>query len=135
MAKKKDRSIHMQVKSPKIKFSETYNQLAKHIAFKCCRNTFIEDLHSGIGPITKNGDFSDVKVIDGRGREIPWNKVSRISDEEMRKLNKEVVNKIYTFFMLKDDEKAQEMFFCHNLRDWDDAQLDEDFMKALALRK
>lgn len=124
----------MKRKSTKIKFNKAYNQLAKYIAYHCYRNTFIEDLHGGICPTTQTDDFSDVKVIDGTGREIPWNEVSRISDKEMCKLNREVVNKIYTFLMFRDDEKAQRMLFCHKLTGWDDAQLDEDFMKALELR-
>jgi hypothetical protein len=34
--------------------------------------------------VTRSGDYSDVRVIDAEGREIPWNHVSRISQDEMK---------------------------------------------------
>ena len=70
--------------------------LAKAITVLCVRNTFLEDLHSGITPSSQNGDYSDVKVVTPYG-EIPWSKLSRFSDEEMKRLMKEIVDKIYTF--------------------------------------
>lgn len=75
-----------------------YEKLAKIITLNCVRNTFLEDLHSGITPSSEIGDYSDVKVITPYG-EIEWNKLSRISDEEMKKLMIEIVNKIYNFFL------------------------------------
>ena len=60
--------------------------LAKLIAVEGVRNnTDLEDLHSGITPSSATGDFSDVKVVTPYG-EIDWNRVSRISDKEMRSL-------------------------------------------------
>lgn len=59
--------------------------MARHIA-RFVRNTDdFELLHSGISPKSKTGDFSDVKVISPYG-EVPWIKVSRFSDKEMRTL-------------------------------------------------
>jgi len=67
--------------------------LAKAITALCVRNTFLEDLHSGITPSSKSGDYSDVKVVTPYG-EIPWQKLSRISpDEEMKRLMQEIVHK------------------------------------------
>jgi long-chain acyl-CoA synthetase len=43
------------------------------------------------------------KVIDADGREIPWPEVSRFDDDEMKTLMKQVVNRIYTFFMCADE--------------------------------
>ena len=63
----------------------------------------MEDLHAGKFPVTKTGDFSDVKVIDGEGHEIPWNELSRFDDAGMKKLMKQVVSRIYTYFLLSDD--------------------------------
>jgi hypothetical protein len=122
-------------RSKKPKCNEAHNQLAKLIANNCYRNTFIEDLHAGIFPFTRTGDYSDVKVIDGEGREIPWKKLSKISDEEMHKLNKQVVNKIYTFLELMNNEAAMRLFSLHYPSGWDDANLDESFIKALELFK
>jgi hypothetical protein len=67
--------------------------LARVLTRDCVRNTFLEDLHSGVSPSSKTGDYSDVKVVSPYG-EIPWNELSRISDEEMRKLMLEVENLI-----------------------------------------
>lgn len=49
----------------------------------------IEDLHSGVTPSSKTGDYSDVKVVTPYG-EIPWNKLSRISDKEIGELKDEI---------------------------------------------
>jgi hypothetical protein len=68
--------------------------LARFIALHGVRNTQLEDLHSGISPSSRTSDFSDVKVITPYG-EIPWTKLSRISDEEMRSLMLDVEKNIY----------------------------------------
>jgi len=60
--------------------------LAKILAVMGVRNnTDLEDLHAGISPASKTGDYSDVKVVTPYG-EIEWNQLSRISDPEMRSL-------------------------------------------------
>ena len=79
-------------------------RLAKSLALVCVRNTFLEDLHAGITPSSKAGDYSDVKVVTPYG-EIPWSNLSRLSDDEMRQLMKEVVNKIYTLLLRLDDSE------------------------------
>ena len=88
--------IMKQRKNPHIKRRENYTKkLAQSVAVFAVRNTVIEDYHSGISPKSKTGDYSDIKVVTPYG-EIPWNVVSRISDEEMKAFNQEVANKIYT---------------------------------------
>jgi hypothetical protein len=79
-------------------------RLAKALAVTCVRNTFLEHLHAGISPSSQAGDHSDVTVVTPYG-EIPWKNVSRISDEEMKLLMKEVVNKIFTVLIHLGDEK------------------------------
>ena len=54
----------------------------------------MEDLHFGLSPITKTGDYSDVVVVDAEGRRLPWPEVSRFDEDEMRDLMREIVNKI-----------------------------------------
>ena len=61
------------------------------------RNSNLEDLHCGITPGSKLGDYSDVKVISPYG-EIPWERLSRISDAEMKVLMKDITRNIYYFF-------------------------------------
>jgi hypothetical protein len=101
--------------------------LAKAITAICVRNGFLEDLHSGITPSSKAGDYSDVKVVTPYG-EIPWEKVSRISDVEMKRLIKGVVNQIYTFLCRKDDPAYLESFINMGSRytvRWDEPEATE----------
>jgi hypothetical protein len=70
---------------------------AKVMTAACVRRGYLEKLHSGIAPVTKTGDYSDVKVIDADGREMLWNQVSRINQDEMNTLMIGVVNRIHTF--------------------------------------
>jgi len=81
--------------------------LARIMALLCLRNTQLEALHAGLTPATRTGDYSDVFVIDAKGRRIPWADVSRIDDAEMRALMQEVVNRIYTFHLCADDPNLQ----------------------------
>jgi hypothetical protein len=95
--------------------------LAKSLALVCVRNTFLEDLHAGITPSSQTGDNSDVKVVTPYG-EIPWSRLSRLSDDEMRHLMKEVVNKIYTVLLRLDDSEfvcRLENFGALMTRRWD----------------
>jgi hypothetical protein len=60
--------------------------LARLLAVMGVRNnTELENLHCGMTPSSKTGDFSDVKVVSPC-REIEWNRISRLDDEEMRSL-------------------------------------------------
>jgi hypothetical protein len=47
--------------------------------------------------VIRTGDYSDVKVIDAEGREIPWNQESHINQAEMKMLITGRVNRIHTF--------------------------------------
>ena len=43
-------------------------ELAKAMAMFCVRNTELENIHAGLVPVTRTGDYSDVIVIDAEGR-------------------------------------------------------------------
>jgi hypothetical protein len=105
--------------------------LAKALAVLCVRNTFLEDLHAGQSAVSIAGDYSDVKVVTPE-REIPWNELSRISDEEMKILMKQVVNKLYTVLMSLDDDEAMRLVFSGG-RDyaahWDEPEFLPTFLK------
>src|SRR5947209_309337 len=104
--------------------------LAKSIAALCVRNTFLEELHSGTAPSSKSGDYSDVKVVTPYG-EIPWQQVSRISDEEMKHLMKDIANRIYTFLCRQEEPAFLEAFLTlgnrHAAR-WDEPELVQNFV-------
>ena len=94
------------------------------------RNTCIEDLHAGTYPSSKAGDYSDVKIVSPFG-EIPWNKASRISDDEMRELMKEVVDKTYTVLRRLHDPAFVERWsrYSSNMtKKWDTPQLFEKWL-------
>jgi hypothetical protein len=100
--------------------------LAKVITFNCVRNTFLEDLHAGITPSSKTGNYSDVKVVTPYG-EIEWNNLSRISDEEMKKMMIEIVNKIYTL-LLNFDLLSK---FYRYPEHWDKAKENKELIKKI----
>ena len=76
---------------------KSQSEFAKLMAAACVRRGYLEKLHEGVPPVSRTGDYSDVKVIDAEGREIPWNQVSRIDQDEMKTLMTGVVNRIHTF--------------------------------------
>lgn len=80
-----------------VSYRKAQTEIAKLMAAACVRRGYLERLHAGITPVTRSGDYSDVKIIDAEGREIPWNEVSHIDDEEMKTLMIGVVNRIHTF--------------------------------------
>lgn len=76
-----------------MKVNKKHKIWGRLIANEAVRNTYLEELHGGTTPSTKTGDYSDVKVVTPYG-EIPWVRLSRISDKEMRTLMLEVEKKI-----------------------------------------
>ncbi len=80
-----------------LSLKKSQSEFAKLMAAACVRRGYLEKLHAGFTPVTRTGDYSDVRVIDAEGREIPWNQVSRINQDEMKVLITGVVNRIHTF--------------------------------------
>ena len=78
--------------------------LAKAITAYCFRNTGIENIHSGVSPTSNTGDYSDVFVVDANGRKIPWNKTSRITQDEMKELMRTAVDRVYEILTHEGDE-------------------------------
>lgn len=70
-------------------------RLAKMIVEQGFRNR-LEDIHAGTFPSSKAGNGSDIKVVSPYG-EIPWNRLGRISDTEMKQINKGTVDYLYNF--------------------------------------
>ena len=101
-------------------------QLAKAMAMICVRNSRLEDLHAGQVPVTRTGDWSDVVVIDADGNRIPWAEVSRIDDDEMRALMRDVVNRLYTFHLKSEDSalRAEIERWMAVASRWDEPDLD-----------
>jgi hypothetical protein len=56
----------------------------------------LEDLHAGTSPSSASGDYSDVSVSSPYGV-IPWPEVSRLNDDEMKRLVIDVVDRTYCF--------------------------------------
>ncbi len=108
--------------------------MAKTLAMMCVRNTELETLHSGIVPVTHAGDYSDVRVIDADGREIAWNDVSHLDDDQMRSLMKEIVNRLYTFNISIDDPDFRNSVdrWARIAERWDEPDPDLAFFRKLA---
>ncbi|MBL6941199.1 MAG: hypothetical protein ISR53_03470 [Rhodospirillales bacterium] len=107
--------------------------LAKVMAMMCVRNTKLEDIHAGVVPVSKTGDFSDVMIVDANGREIPWPEVSHFDDDAMRDLMRQIVNRLYTFQLMADDPHFQRLIdrWSPAAQKWDDPELDEFFMRTI----
>jgi hypothetical protein len=103
---------------------------AKALVETCVRNTGLEDLHAGIFPDSEVGDYSDVKVVSPYG-EIPWTKLSRISDEEMKRLMIEVVDRVFTFLSYPDELAV----LSAQAGKWNRPRLDPNLMKTVRRRK
>jgi len=110
--------------------SDTERELAadleKTLASMCVRNTELEDIHAGIGITTKIGDYSDVTIIDADGNKIPWNKASRINDDEMKILMKRVVNRLFTFLIQSEDDRFENNidYYSRMAAKWDEPEID-----------
>jgi hypothetical protein len=109
-------------------------KMAKTLAMMCVRNTGLETLHAGIVPVTHAGDYSDVRVIDADGREIAWNDVSHLDDDQMRALMKEIVNRLYSFHISIDDPEFRERVdrWARIADRWDEPDEDIAFFQRLA---
>jgi hypothetical protein len=96
------------------------------MAMLCVRNTHLEAIHAGKVPITRTGDWSDVTVVDAEGNRIPWTEVSHISDDEMKSLMRDIVNRLYTFHLCADDPKLQAEIerWMAVARKWDAPEID-----------
>jgi hypothetical protein len=84
---------------------EVLKRLAKYLAQRCFRNTILEDLHAGITPASQTGDYTDVFIRPPYG-EIPWRRLSRLSDQEMKALMIDVVNKTYGALIVLFERRA-----------------------------
>ena len=116
---KRDDAIRVLITDPVLQ-----KRLAKYLVHRCFRNSVLEDLHAGIAPDSKAGDYSDVLVTTPFG-EIPWPKLSRFDDEEIKTLMIDVVQKTYEFIQeLFDVENGGEIFLRLAARDpipqWED---------------
>lgn len=108
--------------------------LSKIMVMICIRNTRLEDLHAGLQPVTLTGDYSDVNVVDGTGRTIPWREVSHLDDQQMADLMREIVDRLFTFHMRRDDPSFRDHLdrWMAASNKWDNPVLDKAFLDAVA---
>lgn len=91
----------------------------------CLRNSCLEELHAGVTPDSAIGDYSDVKVVSPYG-EVPWTQLSRISDEEMKVLMIEIVDRVFTFLSYPED-----LVTLGGAARWNRPRLDPALMKTV----
>jgi hypothetical protein len=71
-----------------------------------------------------------VKVVTPYGA-IPWTRLARISDEEMKCLMTDIVNKTYTFLCYLEELAAESA----DARRWNHPKLDRDLMISVRRRR
>jgi ligand-binding SRPBCC domain-containing protein len=71
-------------------------RLATYLVLQCVRHSRLEDLHAGIAPSSATGDYADVTVTSPFGT-IPWPRLSRFNDDEMKQLMIDIVDRTYQF--------------------------------------
>ncbi len=103
---------------------------AKLLVELCVRNSSLEDLHAGVVPASMTGDYSDVKVIGPYG-EIPWTKLSRISNDEMKRLMIEIVDRVYTLLSYPEELAV----LSPSARKWNRPRLDPKLMRTVRRRR
>lgn len=118
------------IESPDPADVERAEKLAKAMALVCVRNTILEDFHAGSGPLSRTGDYSDVVVVDGDGRVIPWMNASRLDNDEMRAFMRQVVDRLFTFLVICDDPASRNLIdtWHRQVRKWDDPRFDESLV-------
>lgn len=89
-----------------------YKIWARLFAKEAVRDTYLEELHIGKFPGSKTGDYSDVYVMSPYGK-IPWNDLSRISDEEIRKLMLEVEENVRKQLWFYDKRRKDKNLLQH----------------------
>ena len=101
--------------------------VANLVTAMCVRAYGIEKIHRGISVVTRTGDYSDVKIIDGEGNEIPWNEASRITNSEMKELMKRTANRLYTYFLQRFDPRFERAVKAYMpwTREWDKPEIDQ----------
>lgn len=106
----------------------------KTMVLVCVRNTKLEDIHAGLSPVTKTGDCSDVKVIEGEGRWIPWNDVSHF-DDAMRDLMRPITDRVYTFHVRAEDPAFLRAIdrWSSVAAGWDEPRLDPVLLNEMKL--
>ena len=104
--------------------------LISTMTLHCVRNTMIQDIHAGLVPVTRTGDYTDVTVIDADGRRIPWLDVSHFNDDAMRNFMRQVVDRLYTFQVRAEEPGFLDRIglWLHVARRCDDPQIDESFL-------
>lgn len=94
----------------------------------CFRNTRLEALHAGVVPESAAGDFSDVTVVTPAGT-IAYRDTARISQDEMRALMIEAVNRVYTFL-----RHPQDLLRLDAAANWNRPELDTNLMRTIERR-
>ena len=103
-------------------------QTAKNLVEVCFHNSGLEDLHAGVTPASAAGDYTDVVVTTPYG-EIPWNRLSRLSDVEMKALMIEVVDRVYTFLVFNE-----QLNYGLSCRRWNEPKLHPELLAAAERR-
>jgi hypothetical protein len=75
-----------------------------------------------------------VNVIDATGQIIPWRSVSHVNDVQMADLMRDIVNRLFTFHMRRDDPSFRGHLdrWMTASNKWDNPVLDTAFLDAIS---
>jgi hypothetical protein len=107
-------------------FSPERSELAKIIVQQAIRDTELEDIHASEFPYPPVGS----NVVFPDGTTIPWKDASHISQDQMKRLMIEAVNKVYTILTYPREMLELCRVFA-NVGGWGNAELDQELMQAL----
>ena len=109
---------------------ENTKLFAKLLTIHGYRNSPIEDIHAGNWPKLPNGEYAPVEdvIVTTKmgGTVVPWAECSRISDSEMKHLNKTIYNQIYTLLTLYMEgtlQKIPNFMSASSGGNWDEPEL------------
>jgi hypothetical protein len=85
------------------------------------------------GRLPERATISDVVVLDADDKRIPWSEVSRINDDEMRDLMRQIVNRLYTFHLNSDDPGLRSEIdrWMTVAGKWDEPELDPGMVRSV----
>ena len=108
--------------------------ISNWIAMTCGRSTLLEDIHARTEHVGRTRDFTDVIVIDGDGREVHWPEVSRIGNDEMGRLIRKAVSRLYMFQAKAEDLLLVAMmdWTLAEAKRWDEPELDDVILSGIA---
>ena len=72
-------------------------------------------------------------ITDADGRQFPWSDASHLDDDQMRSLMRQIVDRLYTFYLKADDPGFRDHLdrWLAVAERWDEPKLDENMIEMI----